>query len=461
MFTAIAPGTTTVTATSGTVSGSTTITVTGAVLTSLAVSPVSPQLSKGATQAMTAQGFDQFNQPFATTVTWTSSATSIGTINPSTGLFTAVAAGTTTLTATSGSVTGATTVTVTPAAPVLTSIIVTPQTSTVQIGGTIVFSAQGLDQNSAPFSATFTWTSSAPSVGTIDAATGAFAAVAPGTTTITAKSGTVTGTATVNVTPSHNTNLKRLRVVGWNVAQGYTVFRQFDHQSQIDLIASMSPDIVVLSEMSLADNDMVSEFLAGMVSRTGKAWAGHFSPGIPGAAPANSIGDMIMTWLPVDSQTTLPYCVIPGDTALPNDSSCVTFEHLRVTINNVPVDVASAHLNWFSNANRVAQLQQLQSWMAGYGPNQMLIGDFNAEPTDTAFWAPLKTSFRDVWASVVGTTGDLGITKDQRTVTNAPGRIDYHFIPLNTTHIGVQQFSVVKTVLSDHHLLFGDYIIMP
>jgi endonuclease/exonuclease/phosphatase family metal-dependent hydrolase len=245
------------------------------------------------------------------------------------------------------------------------------------------------------------------------------------------------------------------------VAKGYTAARQFGHQYQIDLIASMNPDIVVLSEMSLADNDMVSEFLAGMTSKTGKTWVGHFSPGIPGATPANSIGDMIMTWLPVDSQTTLPYCVIPGDTAAPNDSSCVTFEHLGLTVNNVSIDVASAHLNWFSNANRVAQLQQLQSWMAGYGPNQMLIGDFNAEPNDAAFWAPLKTSFRDVWASVVGTTGDLGITMDHRTVTNAPGRIDYQFIPLNTTHIGVQQFSVVKTVLSDHHLLLGDYIITP
>jgi endonuclease/exonuclease/phosphatase family metal-dependent hydrolase len=125
------------------------------------------------------------------------------------------------------------------------------------------------------------------------------------------------------------------------------------------------------------------------------------------------------------------------------------------------VDVASSHLNWFSNDDRVAQLQQLQSWMATYGPNPMLIGDFNAEPGDAAFWAPLKTSFQDVWASVVGTTGDLGITMDHRTVTNAPGRIDYHFIPLNTTHVAIQQFAVVKTVLSDHHALVGDYVILP
>jgi endonuclease/exonuclease/phosphatase family metal-dependent hydrolase len=345
--------------------------------------------------------------------------------------------------------------------PVLTTIAVTPQNSSVAAAANLMFTANGFDQQSQPFATTFVWASSAPSVGTIDPASGLFTAVTPGTTTITATSATVTGSATVSVIPRHNTSMTRLRIVSWNVAQGYTPLRVYAHQAQIDLIASISPDIVVLSEMSLADNDMVSAFLAGMTSRTGKPWAGHFSPGIPGAAPTNSIGDMIMTWLPVDSQTTLPYCVIPGDQSSPNDTSCVTFEHLGVTVNNVAVDIASAHLNWFSSANRAAQLQQLLAWMAPYGPVPMLVGDFNAEPGDPSLWSPLRVSYQDVWATVVGSTGDLGITMDHRTVTNAPGRIDYHFIPLNATHVGIQQFSVVKTALSDHHLLFGDYVIVP
>jgi hypothetical protein len=65
----------------------------------------------------------------------------------------------------------------------------------------------------------------------------------------------------------------------------------------------------------------------------------------------------------------------------------------------------------------------------------------------------------DIWAQVAGTTGELGITKDQRTVTKLPGRIDYQFAPVNNTHIAVQQFSVVHTVLSDHHVVAADYVI--
>ena len=42
---------------------------------------------------------------------------------------------------------------------------------------------------------------------------------------------------------------------------------------------------------------------------------------------------------------------------------------------------------------------------------------------------------------------------------NLPARIDYEFVPLNNPHVGVQRFSVVKTVLSDHHLVMADYII--
>jgi len=58
-----------------------------------------------------------------------------------------------------------------------------------------------------------------------------------------------------------------------------------------------------------------------------------------------------------------------------------------------------------------------------------------------------------------GTTGDLGYTMDKRTLTNRPGRIDYMFLPVSNSRIALQMFSVVKTVLSDHHLVMADYII--
>jgi hypothetical protein len=69
-------------------------------------------LVQGNTQAFTASPKDQFGNPIAATIVWSSSNTSVGTVNAS-GVLTAVSAGTTTVTATSGSVKGTAAVTVT------------------------------------------------------------------------------------------------------------------------------------------------------------------------------------------------------------------------------------------------------------------------------------------------------------------------------------------------------------
>ncbi len=205
-FTAKAAGTTTITAASGSVKGTATATVTAVttpppVLTKITVSPATASVVVGGTQAFTAATLDQNGKPITATVTWTSSNTAVGTID-STGKFTAKAAGTTTITAASGSVKGTATATVTAVTtppPVLTKITVSPATASVVVGGTQAFTAATLDQNGKPITATVTWTSSNTAVGTIDS-TGKFTAKAAGTATITAASGSVKGTATATVT---------------------------------------------------------------------------------------------------------------------------------------------------------------------------------------------------------------------------------------------------------------------
>ncbi|MFA6177308.1 MAG: cytochrome b5 domain-containing protein [Candidatus Paceibacterota bacterium] len=93
------------------------------VLTTINVTPATPAVVVGNTQQMTATTLDQNGAAISATVSWTSSNPAVGTINPTTGLFTAVAAGTTTLTATSGAVTGSTVATVTAApAPIPPSV---------------------------------------------------------------------------------------------------------------------------------------------------------------------------------------------------------------------------------------------------------------------------------------------------------------------------------------------------
>jgi uncharacterized protein YjdB len=100
------PGSSSVTATSATISGSTTVTVTVANLSSITITPTSDSTSAGDTVQYKALGtLDDGTQVDITdSVTWSSSSTSVATIS-STGLATAVASGTTYIVATSGSIT--------------------------------------------------------------------------------------------------------------------------------------------------------------------------------------------------------------------------------------------------------------------------------------------------------------------------------------------------------------------
>lgn len=94
---------------------------TAATLASIAVTPANPSVTTGTTQQFTATGTysDNSIKNITAAVTWGSSDTSKATINAS-GLATAVAAGSTTVTATSGSISGTTTLTVTSATTSIT-----------------------------------------------------------------------------------------------------------------------------------------------------------------------------------------------------------------------------------------------------------------------------------------------------------------------------------------------------
>lgn len=82
-------------------------------LSSITVTPALPSISKGATQQFTATGIysDGSTQNLMSSTTWNSSATAVATVSPG-GLASGVAGGSTTIMATSGSVSGTTMLTV-------------------------------------------------------------------------------------------------------------------------------------------------------------------------------------------------------------------------------------------------------------------------------------------------------------------------------------------------------------
>jgi uncharacterized protein YjdB len=206
-------GSSTIQATSGSVTGSTVLTVTAATLTSIAVTPVNPAIAIAATQQFAATGTysDSSTQVITNSVTWSSSKPSVATISAA-GLATGVAGGSSTIQAASGSVSGSTTLTVNASAPTLSSIAVTPANPSIQDGTTQQFTATGTysDNSTKNITTTVNWTSSSTSIATISntaGSTGLATSLASGSTTIQAALGGVNGSTLLTVTAASTATL--------------------------------------------------------------------------------------------------------------------------------------------------------------------------------------------------------------------------------------------------------------
>ncbi len=205
---AVAAGTTSVSATLGPVTGSAGLVVTSATLSSIAITPAGATIAKGTSQQFVATGTfsDGTTQDLTSAATWSSSSTSVATLSSaagSEGLARGVGAGTTTITATYLSVSGGTVLTVSPA--VLTALSVTPSTPSIPVATTQQFVATGIfsDNTTQDLTAQAAWSSSDTATASISNAAGSeglATGAAGGSTTISATSGGLTDAVVLTVT---------------------------------------------------------------------------------------------------------------------------------------------------------------------------------------------------------------------------------------------------------------------
>lgn len=203
LATGISSGSATIIATLGSIHGTATATVTAILLNSITVTPSSASIATGQTQAFTANGIfsDGSTTDITFSVVWSSSATSIATVN-SKGLATGSSAGLATITATSDTVTGSAALNVTPAA--LGSIDISPDGQTIPVGGQVQLTLTGsYSDNTTQDIANAAWSSSDSTTASVDPATGIVTGVANSNgnpVAITASAGGMTTTTTVYVT---------------------------------------------------------------------------------------------------------------------------------------------------------------------------------------------------------------------------------------------------------------------
>jgi uncharacterized protein YjdB len=223
------------------------LSVVAPVLQSITVSPASSSIANGTNEQFTATGNYSFGPPQDLTgsVSWSSDTTSVATINNS-GLAFSVGTGSTTIAATLGQISGAATLTVTPAK--LNGITITPTTPpAIKTAETVQFTAIGhyTDSSTSDITNSVTWQSTTPSVATINSSGLATAVTVntPGSTTIQASSGGVPSSnsptlsvavlQTIGVTPGS----PAVTVGG---TQQFTATGTYSDLTQQDLTASVA-----------------------------------------------------------------------------------------------------------------------------------------------------------------------------------------------------------------------------
>ena len=200
-------GSATITATMGAISAGTTLIVGSPQLISIAVTPANPSIPRGASQQFTATGTytDGSTANITNSVTWSSSNSTVANVTAA-GSATGASSGTATITAVLGSITGSTALTVT--APILTGVLVSPANPSINLGSTQQFSATAVYSDSSTQNVTSlaSWTSSSPTIATINS-TALATSVNYGTTTISAAYSGTTGTTTLTVQASQLVNI--------------------------------------------------------------------------------------------------------------------------------------------------------------------------------------------------------------------------------------------------------------
>ena len=171
----------------------------------ITISPATSTIAVGTTQQYTATGYySNGNVTQGFSVSWASSSTAVATIDPVSGIATAVGPGTTSITATA---LGITATSATLNVNQLLSIAVTPANPTIAIGATEQFTATGKFKNpdgttsTSDVTAQVTWAAAPTTIATINTTTtpGLATGVATGGATITATLDGVSGSTGLTV----------------------------------------------------------------------------------------------------------------------------------------------------------------------------------------------------------------------------------------------------------------------
>jgi hypothetical protein len=281
VVTAVSVGSATIGATYMGLQGSTTVTVSDAVVVSISVSPTGASMPIGTREQFTAQAIRSDGTSFGVTgqATWqsdTPAVAQVATVGGARGQVTAIKPGTAKISATYMGITGSATVTVTDAT--LTTIQVTPFNETISVGEPLRFVATALysDGTNTAVTGMATWQSSNDMVAGVSNAGGSrglATALAKGTTTISATFMGVTGSTTLTVTDATITKIQVTPFAptlpeGFDLRMRATAIYSDGTNGDVTALVTWtsSDDTIAAVSDALATKGLVSSFVSGEVT---------------------------------------------------------------------------------------------------------------------------------------------------------------------------------------------------
>jgi endonuclease/exonuclease/phosphatase family metal-dependent hydrolase len=253
--------------------------------------------------------------------------------------------------------------------------------------------------------------------------------------------------------PSPAGGADRLKLMTWNIQNGYDASGQDAVDAQVALMADSNADVIGLHEVGvLPGRDLSNIYKTRLEGVTGRTWHRVWAPIDYPPSPG---GNLVLSRIPIVASSTRDLDSAPDDPSWSGAKRSAA--RVELEVNGRRVNIFYTHLDTDVNMRR-AQLAMLLDWVKTFRAPRLVGGDFNMMPAEGDH-RTMVALFDDAWQTLVerfqGLPGpDKGYTKKVRNVepwVGQPGRIDYWFHEKGSTVAVPSEIAVVETERSDHH----------
>jgi endonuclease/exonuclease/phosphatase family metal-dependent hydrolase len=228
----------------------------------------------------------------------------------------------------------------------------------------------------------------------------------------------------------------RLRVMTWNINNGFDASHNYLLTQQVSFMASQGADVIILQEVQTWDENQPARIPVLIQQATGQTWYSLWVPGTGCQTSSGCAGDMMLSRLPFAASTTA-FTGLSG------------MGRIQVNVGGVAVNLVDIHLEYYDTNLRTTELLGMMNWARTFAGPRLVGGDFNSWWGE--YWiGQMKTEYSDTWLDVTGNQ-DGGYTTGNV-------RFDYWFRAFDGAwRLTPLSCGVPSTALSDHRPVVADF----